>query len=159
MAFDDKKDDRNERKERVIHTRISESLDEEIRKTATGLGLSVSNLVRNILLNTFGLVEDIMADSAHLARSAPGADWEEPRPSATTRSRQREGGGETAGPVLGWQQIVLNLNAVCDRCNAILAKGSEASVAVRDGAGPRTIICPRCLEEATHGNAAREPTG
>ena len=45
-----------EKKEKVIHTRISESLDEEVRKHAAGLGVSVSNLVRNILLDTFGLV-------------------------------------------------------------------------------------------------------
>ena len=49
-------DGANSRKERVIHTRVPESLDDEIKRRATGLGLSVSNLVRNVLQHTFGLV-------------------------------------------------------------------------------------------------------
>ena len=143
-------DKRDERKERVIHTRISESLDDEIRKRATNLGLSVSNLVRNVLLNTFGLVEDLMAESADMARSA-GRGWdgderEEPRePSSTSAKTESQ-----PGTILGWQPMVLSLNAVCDRCNAVLNKGSQAAVAVWDGTGPRTIICARCSEEAVH---------
>lgn len=139
----------DERKEKVIHTRISESLDEEIRKRATGLGVSVSNLVRNVLLNTFGLVEDIMADGAEIARFSR----EESRTRAGDGRAQPASGGATEepAPVLGWQEIVLNRNAVCGQCNAILGKGNEAAVAVRDGEGPRTMICMSCLAEVTNG--------
>ena len=79
MAADerDEKDER-ELKEKVLHARISETLDQELRTKAASLGLSVSNLVRNILLNTFGLVEDVLSDSASIARSARG----EPEPLA-----------------------------------------------------------------------------
>ena len=129
-----------ERKEKVIHTRISESLDEEIRKRATGLGVSVSNLVRNVLLNTFGLVEDIMADGAEIAR----ASRDDTRRTGTGRPRPA---ANPEAPVLGWQQIILNLNAVCAHCNTVLNKGKEAAVAVRDGEGPRTVICTSCLAE------------
>ena len=129
----------DERKEKVIHTRISESLDEEIRRRATGLGVSVSNLVRNVLVNTFGLVEDIMADGAELARTS--RDETQRMESSRPRAPAKE------APVLGWQEIVLNLNAVCAQCNSILNKGTEAAVAVRDGDGPRTVICKSCLAE------------
>ena len=57
-------EDADERKKRVIHTRVPESLDRELRETASSLGVSVSNLVRNVLLNAFGLVGDIL----HLQR-------------------------------------------------------------------------------------------
>src|SRR6266446_6806952 len=113
-ASDDK-----EKKERVIHTRISESLDEEIRERANRLGLSVSNLVRNVLLNTFGLVEDMVADSANIARSAKreGTDGARQRPAP---GRRRESADDEAAPdVLGWQEVLLNLNAVCSACSAI----------------------------------------
>jgi hypothetical protein len=140
----------DERKEKVIHTRISESLDEEIRRRATGLGVSVSNLVRNVLLNTFGLVEGIMNDGAEIAR----ASRDDAERSSTGRSPASK--AEPA-PVLGWQEIVLNLNALCVQCNAILNKGKQAAVAVRDGAGPRIVICPRCLAEVTNGGTS-EPT-
>ena len=63
----------NNKKERVLHTRISETLDRELRSRAEELGVSVSKLVRNALSNTIDLVENIVADSARVAGSAGGA--------------------------------------------------------------------------------------
>jgi RNase P subunit RPR2 len=54
--------------------------------------------------------------------------------------------------VLGWQEALLELNAVCDRCNAILARGTRAAIAVTEGAGPRPIRCLACLKEVTDGS-------
>jgi hypothetical protein len=138
---------KDDRKERVIHTRVPESLDDEIKRRAGRLGLSVSNLVRNVLQNTFGLVEDIVHDSAQIARSARG--------DAASLARAAQGGAPAR--VLGWQTATLNVNAVCDRCNAILPKGSAAAIAVVDGAGPRPIRCDACLKELK--NDEHEPTG
>ena len=59
----------DERKERVIHTRVPESLDDQIKRKAQGLGVSVSNLVRNILEHTVELVEDVVLDGARIARA------------------------------------------------------------------------------------------
>jgi hypothetical protein len=143
----------DELKEKVIHTRISESLDDEIRKRATNLGVSVSNLVRNVLLNAFGLVEEIMADGAEIAR-ASGARSRSQSRAGRTRA-ESDGQDATDAPVLGWQQIVLNRNAVCAQCNGILSKGHEAAVAVRDGEGPRTVICKTCLAEVTNGGSSQ----
>ena len=39
----------DEKKERVLHARISDSLDQELKERASSLGVSVSNLVRNVL--------------------------------------------------------------------------------------------------------------
>lgn len=134
--------DDSDKKERVLHTRVPENLDEEIRRRANRLGVSVSNLVRNALAHTFGLVEDVIADSASVARSARG-EGGEPRPA--------QAGDPTGAPrpttVLGWQVLVLNLNAICVRCNAILPKGTEAALAVTDPPGPREFICGNCLKE------------
>jgi hypothetical protein len=47
------------RKERVMHTRISEELDETLRRTADGLRVPVSNLVRNVLEDVFAVVETV----------------------------------------------------------------------------------------------------
>jgi hypothetical protein len=135
----------DERKERVIHTRVPESLDDEIKQRATDLGLSVSNLVRNILQNTFGLVEGIVQDSADIARSARGT---------ATRGRRA---AEREPAVLGWHLALLNVNAVCDTCNAILARGTRAGIGVVDGGGPIPIRCQSCLEEIEHGDDAAQP--
>jgi hypothetical protein len=110
-------------KERVLHARIPESLDEAIRARASGLGMSVSNLVRNVLGNALEVVE-----------------------AATGRVPTRA--TEPAPTVLAWQDATLNINAVCDRCNAILPRGTRAALAIPDPpTAQRAIRCLACLEE------------
>lgn len=136
--------DPDQRKERVLHTRVPESLDRHLKTRARGLGLSVSTVVRNVLLNTFGLVEDIVNDSTNIALALSG---EEPAPGSRRRARDAEADEErTAGEVVAWQEVLLNVNAVCDQCNDVLRKGSRAAVGVRERPGPRTVLCPSCLD-------------
>lgn len=122
------------RKERVIHTRVPESLESHLRERAEDLGISVSNLVRNVLGNAFGLVGGVVADGQAVARAA-------------------RGGGAPADDreVLGWQPIVLGKNAVCTQCNAILPRGSEAAVAISSGGtvARDTVTCRPCVARAT----------
>jgi hypothetical protein len=125
-----------EKKERVLHARIPESLDEEIRENAARLGLSVSNLVRNVLQNAFGLVEDIMADGAAIARTATRAE-----------GRARSGERPRSDPprTIGWQEAVLELNAVCESCNAVLPRGGRAMIGIVEGDAARPIRCTGCV--------------
>jgi len=103
----------------------------------------VSTVVRNVLLNTFGLVEDIVNDSTNIALALSG---EEPAPDGTRRARAHRADDEpTVDEVVAWQEAVLNLNAVCEQCNDVLRKGSRAAIGLRDHPGPRTILCLRCL--------------
>jgi hypothetical protein len=128
----------NDRKERVIHTRVAEDLDEEIKRRAQNLGVSVSNLVRNILQNTIGLVEDIILDGAETARSVSRGIRRDEEPAAARTGAPR---------VLGWQVAIVAVNALCERCNAILPRGTRAGIAVLDGPGAPTFRCEPCLEE------------
>ena len=134
----------NEKKERVIHTRVPEALDDEIKRRATDLGLSVSNLVRNILQHTVGLVEDIVHDTTEIARSA-----RDTKAAFTGGAPQSQPGPSAPGPghVVGWHLAILNVNAVCDSCNSILAKGSRAGVGIVTGGGPIPFRCQTCLKE------------
>ena len=50
------------RKERVLHTRISEQLSQDIRELADDLRVPVSNLVRNVLEEVFTVVENVTDD-------------------------------------------------------------------------------------------------
>jgi hypothetical protein len=122
-----------ERHERVIHTRVPETLEAELKERAGQMGISVSNLVRNVLANALGLVNDVVADTEQLVRTALRTPPKDPA-------------------VLGWQSIVLEKNAICERCNAILARGGDAAIAIHDGpGGARAVICPACLGEMRHG--------
>jgi hypothetical protein len=118
-----------EKKERVIHTRVPESLETELRKRAGDLGISVSNLVRNVLGHAFGLVGDVVADSHAIARAARG----ERHPAAD---------------VIAWQPIVMAKNAVCAQCNAMLPKGSHGAIGITERGSTGPMICTPCMESA-----------
>ncbi len=137
---DDERDDDDEveKKERVIHTRVPESLEAQLRERAQGLGISVSNLVRNVLGHAFGLVGDVVADGHAIARAARGDKKPaQPAPVGTAPAPV------SLDDVLGWQPIVLGKNAVCAKCNAILPRGRDGAV----GVGTQLVVCLTCLEE------------
>ena len=134
-----------EKKERVIHTRVPESLEAQLRKRAEDLGITVSNLVRNVLGHAFGLVGGVVADSHAIARAARGEPMKAaPAPAPPAPSALSAPAAPASfDDVLGWQPIVLGKNAVCVRCNAILPRGSDAAV----GLGTQLVACLACLEE------------
>lgn len=126
-------DDKDEKKEKVLHTRIPESLEEDLKAHAKSLGISVSNLVRNVLSNTLEMVDDIVQDSRDVADSV--------RPGSGGRHRRKR----KQPSIVGWQPLVLAVNALCDECNEILPRGTNAHLAVWDGDGPRTVRCESCV--------------
>jgi hypothetical protein len=138
-------DDQNERKERVLHTRVPPSLDDQLKQRARSLGMSVSTIVRHVLLNTFGLVEDIVTDSTNAALAFGGQEPVAPRTALRRRAPSDERATDAPDVILGWQEAVLNLNAVCSRCNAVLRKGNRAAIGVRERPGPRVFRCRKCL--------------
>lgn len=135
---------RRQTKDRVLQARIPEHLDEELRDRAEQLGMSVSTIVRNVLLNTFDLVEGVVADSSEIARVFTNRGAVQTPPDPETQ-------------VIGWQEAILNKNGVCDECNTILPKGARAAIGVP--AGPRAaLLCLDCLAQlAVAGNAADAP--
>jgi hypothetical protein len=152
----DDEPDKAEKKERVIHTRVPESLEAELRHKAEDLGISVSNLVRNVLGHAFGLVGDVVADSHAIARAATlGSRRAPPPPPAAPPPASPappsvapiavEPPASVIDDVLAWQASVLGKNAVCARCNAILPRGSDAAVGVAETTGVRLVICAACL--------------
>lgn len=147
-------DEQASRKERVLHARIPESLDEAIRSAASELGMSVSNLVRNVLANALEVVEVATMQMPARAAAAAAAMRREARPSGPRASEPAVSAppAAPAGPavVLGWQEATLNLNAICDRCNGILPRGTRAAISIPEPASaPRVVRCLPCLEELT----------
>ena len=66
--------------------------------------MSVSTVVRNVLLTTFGLVEDIVNDSTDIALAVTGQETGPRR----ARPRRGRGGGDVRTRSLAWQDAVLN---------------------------------------------------
>ena len=136
---------RHRTKDRVLQARIPERLDEELRDRAEQLGMSVSTIVRNVLLHTFDLVEGVVTDSSQIARALTG--WE----AAPTDS-------DTETTVIGWQEAILNRNGVCEQCNVILPVGQRAAIGVPT-ATRATLLCLECLAalSSSADNPAKPP--
>ena len=133
---------RKTKKDRILQARIPEQLDEELRDRAEDLGLSVSSIVRNVLLHTFNLVEGVVSDSAQIARVIQG------RPSSPGPDSAQ---ANDASNVVGWQETILNRNGVCDQCNVILAKGETAAVGLPIEIRP-ILLCTNCLNALSPSN-------
>src|SRR5438128_8754460 len=112
-----------EPKDRVLHTRIPESLEDAIKTKARRLRIPVSNLVRNVLEQAFELVEEVVDDGLEIANAARrGAERVR---EAATRARARDG-------IYGWQELILNRDERCRDCGAELDRGARACRGLSD---------------------------
>lgn len=153
----------------MLHTRISDELADDIRRVAEDLRVPVSNLVRNVLEETFSVVESVtddvgefleeVLDEAEAARErirgrrrgrASGA--EAPRRERPQETPKPDAGADPAADVLdpladvlGWQPVVLQRPRRCAGCGSRQARGARAHLGLTErGAGPATL-CERCL--------------
>ena len=148
-------------KDRVLQARIPEKLDEELRDRAEDLGLSVSTIVRNVLLHTFNLVEGVVTDSAQIARAIQGREAPPPPPTLALQAPEPdESVADT--PVIGWQEAVLNRNGICEQCNTILHKGQSAMIGLPVQPRP-VLLCRDCLADLSSttptANTTEDPAG
>lgn len=148
------------RKDRLIQTRVARDLESTLKREAERRRLTVSHLIRNILEDTFQLVDDVVAnvdeivsDSVELARRV-GRDAR--RVADAVREAVTEEPAveppELRAPaslehVDAWNPVVMNRAATCSGCGAALARGAHAFVGLSDDAvAPRTWLCSSCRE-------------
>ncbi len=156
------------RKERVLHTRISERLDESLRHAAEELRVPVSNLVRNVLEDAFMVVEtvaenvgefvDDMLEQAERVRGQWRRHaWHEPRPRHRKRSsddwsHQPEAPRDVSDPlpefpeVMGWQPLILNGAQGCAGCGRELRRGDRAFAGMTARGPSPTWLCRECMQ-------------
>jgi hypothetical protein len=158
---------RGERKERVLHTRVTEDLADDIRRVAEDLRLPVSNLVRNVLEDVFTVVESV-ADNVgdvvddvmqEVERAGQSLRRRASRYSPETDPRDRM--REDVGPkpprpgrerpefpdVVGWQPLILNAEQPCAGCERELRPGARAFVGLRSSGLSSTYLCRDCSRD------------
>jgi hypothetical protein len=127
-----------ERKDHLIQARVDEELDEALRDAAKARRVTVSQLVRNVLEDTFRLVDNVVADAAHLTATVKR---DAQRIAASARGASRD----PTERVDAWQEVVLGRDQVCARCSAALARGKKALMGVTDEPNaPRLWLCAPC---------------
>jgi len=155
---------RARRKDRLIQTRVARDLESTLKREARRRRLTVSHLIRNILEDTFQLVDDvvdsvddIVADSVALARRV-GHDARRMagavREAVSDAADEPEPLGEAPpvatddlSHVYAWNAVIANRAAACARCDAPIASGSAAFVGLSDEPSrARAWLCPACRE-------------
>jgi len=164
--------DRSGRKERVLHTRVSEELSEDIRRFAEEVRVPASNLVRNVLEEVFSVVESVsddvggvLGDLREEARDARQRILgQRPRRSGSERAARgsfdedverelrRDERGEAAPSqaprfpeVLGWQPLLSNQAASCAGCGVRLRQGETVFFGVKSTGLSEVVVCSECV--------------
>ena len=121
--------DKELRKDRLIQTRVDRRLQRVLVEQAKRRRISVSNLVRNILEDAFGLGEP---------GAGPALDPETltvPEPPSLDH-------------VYAWNPVILGRDAECSRCAAPISAGSSGLIGLsEDPDAARAWLCSECGEE------------
>jgi len=153
------------RKERVLHTRISEPLAEDIRRMAEDLRVPVSNLVRNVLEEAFSVIEAVSEDVGELIDDVVDEAQRtrdrirRRRRHAHTRERRDQpnataDGGDQREPahrqpfphVVGWQPLILNQVKDCADCEEPIEPGERGFAGVTNTGVGGIYLCCDCMD-------------
>lgn len=109
----------------VIHTRVSKEMYDKLSKNAKRRRVTISNLIRNIVEDSldlsgevFNLVDEKLRKRLH-----------------------RE------DAILGFQQISLSKDTVCDFCSKDLEKGTSVSLAFLENSVKKLTVCDECKKK------------
>ncbi len=164
---------RDPRKDRLIQARVPRELEANIKEEARRRRMTVSQFIRNILEDTFFLVDDVVtnvdqlvSDSVGLARQvqrdarrvvASVRGDEEPQAEApldedapATRPADEPettaAGGDSLDHVYAWNEVVLHREVRCSRCGGALVRGQRGFAGLTDAGGPRAWLCEDCVD-------------
>ncbi len=130
-----------ERKDRLVQARIDEDLDVALRDAAKLQRVSVSQLIRNVLEDTFTLVDNVVADAAALGA---GVKRDVKRVADAARGVVRD----PLADVAAWQEVVLARDQACASCSKLMKKGQAAMMGITDDPGaPRPWLCVPCASK------------
>lgn len=116
------------RKDRLIQTRVDRRLQKVLVEQARSRRISVSNLVRNILEDAFGLVPTPAGEA-------------EPEPS-------RSDPAPALDHIYAWNSVILGRDAECSRCRRSLEAGGRAFMGLsEDPTAARAWLCLQCGED------------
>jgi hypothetical protein len=167
MTTNSKKDEFRERKERVLHTRVPEILEKELKRLSESLRLPVSNIVRAVL-------EDALEAAEHAGRTVQEEAWnvaeriswlnrysgrvvdsdKSPSEQGSDQSDSETTEGQKPAEakreqvfrgVIGFQPLIVARDTQCSLCNRPIVIGEQGYIGVRDRRGPQVIVGEECL--------------
>ncbi len=149
-----------ERKDRVVQTRVPQDLETTLKDAARRQRLTVSHLIRNVLEDTFELVDgvvenvdQIVSDSVQLAKTVQRSAQ---RIAASSRDEQAvpdeadapKADAKDLSHVYAWNELVLHQSVSCSRCGTEIERGQTGFSGLSDAQHhKRAWLCPDCIEK------------
>ena len=135
-----------ERKSRVIQTRVPQDLEDTLKDAAEKQRMTVSHFIRHVLEDTFNLVDGIVHDGSTLMENA-SRDAKR----LAARARGEELNEEDEKQILldevdAWQDVIVNKPSSCLGCNAELKRGAKAYRGLGAKADQAVWLCATCIE-------------
>jgi hypothetical protein len=156
MAQDSSQDaaPKDSRKDRLIQARVPRELEGVVKEAARRNRLTVSQLIRNLLEDTFEIVNTVVDEVDHLV-----ADSAEIVENVRRGARRvREASTRSAAPaedalahVCAWNPVVLNRAVECSKCGRAIRTGENGFAGLSDepgsrAPGSRAWLCLECAE-------------
>jgi len=136
-----------ERKDQLVQTRVPGELSQTLRDAAKKNRVTVSQLIRNVLEDTFDLVDTVVADAVSLGHGVK-RDALRIAETAKTGKRAMAAPARNLGGVDAWQEVLLNRDVQCARCGIIVTRGSRAAFGIGgDPALPKIWLCASCAQK------------
>jgi hypothetical protein len=129
-----------ERKGRVVQTRVPDDLNEALRDEARKRRVSVSQLIRNVLEDTFNLVDNVVAGAQSLGRTVKRDALQI---AASARGQARA--SATAAYAYAYEEVVVNVDMTCTSCAKTIRRGQKAMRGLSDDPRVKDIRCPACV--------------
>jgi len=143
-ASDETRDKDDDKKERVLHTRVPAVLEQELKRFAENLRVPVSNLVRTIL-------EDALEVADHATENVEGRLKKAASQLEIERHKLRKKVlFDPLKDVFAFQSVTLAQGASCAKCRREMAAGTHAHMGLTDplptkNRAARIFVCDTCL--------------
>ncbi len=137
-------EERPEKKERVLHTRVPAVLERELKRFADNLRVPVSNLVRTILEDAVEVADAAGTGlESRLKQAAVAIEHERER-------LKKKVAHDPLAAIFAFQDVTLAQAAECAQCKEPLARGARAHLGLQDRGeqSPPVIVCSGCLPRA-----------
>ena len=141
---DETRDKDDEKKERVLHTRVPAVLEQELKRFADNLRVPVSNLVRTIL-------EDALEVADHATENVEGRLKKAASQLEKERHKLRKKVlFDPLKDVFAFQSVTLAQGASCGKCRKDMLAGTSAHMGLTDpqpgkNRAARIFVCDTCL--------------
>ncbi len=138
---------KKDRKDQLVQTRVPGELSETLREAAKKNRVTVSQLIRNVLEDTFDLVDNVVGEAVNLGHTVK-RDALRIAESAKGRSkRPAPADGDPLADIEAWQEVRVNRDVVCAQCARVIPRGERAFFGVgSDPNAPKIWLCNVCEE-------------